>query len=219
MSQAKRTSRGKRPSKAVSVLGIAGMSLAASTSGSPADIPPASFGGPTVGSVADMLWRSTAPFQIPALDDEEISDVSLATFHLFDNENPGNSGSGIQLALRAGCGGCGCGHGCGRLRRQGLRRRQRLPRRGLRRGRLQRLPRGRLRRLRLWWLGRLRGLRLGVGLGRLLLVVGRLRPLLDRNAFAITLTDASARARVRLGWSRPEDFVARARACEERPTG
>ena len=108
MSQAKRTSRGKRPSKAVSVLGIAGMSLAASTGGSPADIPPATFAAPTVGSVADMLWQSTAPFQIPALDDEEISDVSLATFHLFDNENPGNSGSGIQLAVRSGCGGCGC---------------------------------------------------------------------------------------------------------------
>ena len=122
MSQAKRTSRGKRPSKAVSVLGIAGMSLAASTSGSPADIPPASFGGPTVGSVADMLWQSTAPFQIPALEDEEISDVSLATFHLFDNENPGNSGSGIQLARAI------------RLRRlrlrTRLRRRQRLRRGG-----------------------------------------------------------------------------------------
>src|ERR1700691_394521 len=113
MSQAKRISRGKRPSKAVSVLGIAGMSLAASTGGSPADIPPATFAAPTVGSVADMLWQSTAPFQIPALDDEEISDVSLATFHLFDNENPGNSGSGIQLAVRSGCGGCGCGHGGG----------------------------------------------------------------------------------------------------------
>src|ERR1700734_423607 len=115
MSQAKRISRGKRPSKAVSVLGIAGMSLAASTGGSPADIPPATFAAPTVGSVADMLWQSTAPFQIPALDDEEISDVSLATFHLFDNENPGNSGTAIQLAVRSGCGGCGCGHvaGCG----------------------------------------------------------------------------------------------------------
>src|SRR5271155_395815 len=113
MSQAKRASRGKRPSKTVSVLGIAGMSLAASTGGSPADIPPASFAAPTVGSVADLLWQSTAPFQIPALDDEEISDVSLATFHLFDNENSGISGSGIQLAVRSGCGGCGCGHGGG----------------------------------------------------------------------------------------------------------
>jgi hypothetical protein len=49
MAQAKRASKGKRPSKAVSVLGIAGMSLAASTGGSPADIPPASFAAPTAG--------------------------------------------------------------------------------------------------------------------------------------------------------------------------
>ena len=190
MSQAKRTSRGKRPSQAVSVLGIAGMSLAASTSGSPADIPPTPVGGATVGSVAETLWRNTAPFQIPAFDDEEISDVSLATFHLFDNENPGNSGSGIQLALRAGCGGCGCGHGCGGARGcgggcGGVRG---LPCRRLRRGRLQRMPRGRLRRLRR--LGRLRRLRLrrrlGLGLGRrVLLVVGRVRPLLDGSALRL----------------------------------
>jgi hypothetical protein len=111
MPQAKRASKGKRPSKAVSVLGIAGVSLAASTGGSPADIPSASVAAPTVGSVADMLWQNTAPFQVPTLDEEEISDVSLATFHLFDNENLGNSRSGIQLA--AARGGCGCGHGCG----------------------------------------------------------------------------------------------------------
>ena len=113
MLQAKRASKGKRPSKALSVLGIAGVSLAASTGGSPADIPPASFAEPTVGSVADILWQNTAPFQLPSLDEEEISDVTLATFHLFDDENAGNTGSGIQVAFRAGCGGCGCGHGCG----------------------------------------------------------------------------------------------------------
>jgi hypothetical protein len=113
MVQAKRASSGKRPSKAVSVLGIAGVSLAASTGGSPADIPPASLAGPTAGSIADRLWQSSASFQLPTLDDEEISDVSLATFHLFDKDNLGNSHPGIQLALRAGCGGCGCGHGCG----------------------------------------------------------------------------------------------------------
>ena len=112
MSQAKRTSREKRPSKSVSVLGIAGMSLAASTSGSPADVPPASL-APTSASVADTLRQNAEPFKLPAFDDEEISGVSLATFHLFDKESPGNSRSGIQLALRAGCGGCGCGHGCG----------------------------------------------------------------------------------------------------------
>jgi hypothetical protein len=111
MPQAKLASKGKRPSKAVSVLGIAGVSLAASTGGSPAGMPSASLAAPTAGSAADVLWQNTAPFQLPTLDEEEISDVSLATFYLFDKENLGNSRSGVQLAaFRSGC---GCGHGCG----------------------------------------------------------------------------------------------------------
>jgi hypothetical protein len=114
MPQPKRASKGKLPGKAVSVLGIAGVSLAASAGGSPADIPSASLAAPTAGSVADILWQNTAPFQVPSLDEEEISDVSLATFYLFDNENLGNSRSGIQLAAVRG--GCGCGHGCGGCR-------------------------------------------------------------------------------------------------------
>jgi hypothetical protein len=114
MPQAKRASKGKRPSKAVSVLGIAGVSLAASTGGSPADMLSASLAAPTAGSVADTLWQNTARLQIPSLDEEEISDVSLATFYLFDKEGLGNSQSGIQLAaMRTGC---GCGHGCGGCR-------------------------------------------------------------------------------------------------------
>src|ERR1700735_5353968 len=106
MPQVKRAAKGKQ---AVSVLGIAGVSWAASTGGSPADIPPTSPTSPPAGSVADILWQNTAPFQIPFLDEEEISDVSLATFHLFDKDDLGNSQSGIQVAFR----GCGCGHGCG----------------------------------------------------------------------------------------------------------
>src|SRR4029077_4909071 len=95
MSQAKRASKGTRPSKAMSVLGIAGASLAASSSGSVADIPP----------------ETTAPFQFFTLGEEEISDVSLVTFHLLDKEDLGRLRSGIQLARS---GGCGCGHGgCG----------------------------------------------------------------------------------------------------------
>jgi hypothetical protein len=94
MSQAKRASKGKRPGKAASVLGIAGASLVASTSGSAADIS------------ADMPSQNMAPPQFFTLGDEEISDVSLATFHLFDKETPGR----LQLA-RGGA--CGCGHGCG----------------------------------------------------------------------------------------------------------
>jgi hypothetical protein len=110
MPQAKRASKAKRPSKAISVLGIAGVSLAASTGGSPADIPSTSLPEPAGGSVTDLVWQNPAPFPLLTLEDEEISDVSLATFYLLDKENLGNSWSGTQVAFRTGC---GCGHGCG----------------------------------------------------------------------------------------------------------
>src|SRR5271168_3040861 len=116
MPEAKRASKGRRPNKAVSLLGIAGVSLAASTGGWSAETRSASFAAPTAGSVGDTIWQNTASFQVPSLDEEEISDVSLATFHLFDKENLGNSQSGIQLAFRACGGGCGCGHGGGGFR-------------------------------------------------------------------------------------------------------
>ncbi len=93
MAQAKRALKGKRPSKAMSVLGFVGVSLAASSGG----------------SVADMPSRNTV--QHITLGDEEIADVSLATFHLCDSENLGTLRSGIKLA--GGCGGCGGSRGCG----------------------------------------------------------------------------------------------------------
>src|ERR1700735_5484141 len=102
MPQVKRATKGKRPNKAVSMLGIAGVSWAASTGGSSADIPPASMASPAAGPVANLLWQNAAPFRLPKLDDEEIYDVSLATFHLFDKDDLGNSQPGIQLAFR-GC--------------------------------------------------------------------------------------------------------------------
>jgi hypothetical protein len=94
MPQAKRNLKVKRPIKAVSMVGIAGAFLASSTSGSVADLPP----------------QSMAPFQVLNLSEEEISDVSLATFHFVDGENLETLLPRIQLA-RGGCGG-GCG-GCG----------------------------------------------------------------------------------------------------------
>jgi hypothetical protein len=109
MSQTKRASKGKRPSKALSVLGIAGVSLAASTGGSVADLPSATLAASAAaGSIADLAPQNTVPLQV-LLGEEEISDVSLATFHLFDKEDLGALGSRIQVAR----GGCGCGHGCG----------------------------------------------------------------------------------------------------------
>ena len=189
MRQAKRASKGKRPGKAVSVLGIAGVSFAASTGGSPAEMPSASLAAPTAGSAVEALWRNTAAFQVPTLDEEEISDVSLATFHLLDKDRPRKPRvrhtacrlpSG-RLRLRAW-------RRVQRLRRQGMRRRlpcRRLPCRRLPCRRLQRLRRGRLRRLRRrLGLGRLRRLRLGLWLGRLLSVLGGLQHLvLDSCAF------------------------------------
>jgi len=116
MPQAKRPAKGKRPNKAISVLGIAGVSWVASTGGSPAEMPAASLAEPTAGSVANLVWQNAAPFRVPTLDEEEISDVSLATFHLFDEDDLGNSQSGIQLAAFHGGGGCGCHGGGGGFR-------------------------------------------------------------------------------------------------------
>jgi hypothetical protein len=51
------------------------------------------------------------------LGEEEISDVSLATFYVFDKENTGSPPAAQQLRLAAGCrgyGGCGC-RACGGL--------------------------------------------------------------------------------------------------------
>ena len=72
MPQAKRNLKVKRPSKVLSVAGIAGAFLASSTSRSVANVPP----------------QSMAPFQALNLGEEEISDVTLATFHFVDGESP-----------------------------------------------------------------------------------------------------------------------------------
>jgi hypothetical protein len=49
------------------------------------------------------------------LGEEELSDVSLATFYVFDKENTGQPPLDQHLRLARGCGGggCGCGHGGG----------------------------------------------------------------------------------------------------------
>ena len=106
--------------------------------------------------------RIAAPFQVPAFDDEEISDVSLATFSLFENEL-GNSRSGVELAAFRGC---GCGHGCGGCRGAAADFEAAAGCRGCWRWRLPRLRRWGLPRLqrRLRWV-RLRRLRRLAGAG------------------------------------------------------
>ena len=98
----KRSSKNKRRSKTLPALGFAGISFSmasgacASTDEASANTPPPSQG--------NELF----------LGEEELSDVSLATFYVFDKENTGPPPLAQQLRLaRGGCGGCGCGHGGG----------------------------------------------------------------------------------------------------------
>ncbi len=64
---------------------------------------------------------ATAPRDTPLQDnarriflgEEEVSDVSLSTFHIFDRENGSGLVHGIRVARGCGCGhGGGCGGGC-----------------------------------------------------------------------------------------------------------
>ena len=90
MSRTKQTTRRKYRSKAVPILGAAGLSLTLASGVSAA-------AGPTPNTPA----RNAAVSQEITLREDEISDVSLATFHVFDKE----SHTGKRLA-------CGCGGGC-----------------------------------------------------------------------------------------------------------
>ena len=87
MSRMKRTSH---RSKAIPILGAAGLSLTLTSGVSVA-----------AGSTPHAPARNAAVSQEMTLGEEEISDVSLATFHIFDKE----SQAGKRLA-------CGCGGGC-----------------------------------------------------------------------------------------------------------
>ena len=89
MSHAKQASKRKSRACAVPLLGAAGLSLSLVSSA------PAATVGPVLGHEI-------------TLGEEEISDVSLATFYVFDKENPRTPG--LQLARHHGCHGCG---GCG----------------------------------------------------------------------------------------------------------
>src|ERR1700746_2796933 len=97
MPRVKQASKQKRTTKAttVKVLGAAGLGLSLASSASASTMPAAGL----------PQSDSTSPNQRFVLGEEEMADVSLATFHLFDREN---FGGGVQLA-RGGCGGCGWG--------------------------------------------------------------------------------------------------------------
>jgi hypothetical protein len=100
MRRVKQASKGKRVAKAaVPALGAAGLTFGLAGSASAATNP-----------AADAPQKlSFVPSQAVTLGEEEIADVSLATFHLFDKEQ---GGAVQQMAWGCRCGGCGC-RGCG----------------------------------------------------------------------------------------------------------
>src|SRR5258708_11187402 len=96
--------KSKRRSKAVPALGMVGLSLSLASGAT------ASTNGPA----ANIVPQNISPNQEIFLGEEEIFDVSLSTFYVFDKENAGAPPLAEHLRLaRGGCGGCGHGGGCG----------------------------------------------------------------------------------------------------------
>ena len=105
MARTKQTSKRKRSGPALPVWGAAGMSLAMAGSASAAVVDGAKTAPP-----------KTLP--VITLGEEELSDVTLSKFFVYDREATASSKLGVQYAQRCGgrCGGCaarGCGGRCG----------------------------------------------------------------------------------------------------------
>src|SRR6516162_1337841 len=100
MPREKQTSKRKRVTKAaMPALGAAGLTFGLVGGASASTTP-----------TADAPQKlNLGPTQAITLGEEEIADVSLATFHLFDKENNGSAVE--QMAWGCRCGGCGC-RGC-----------------------------------------------------------------------------------------------------------
>ena len=98
MARSNKASKQKGRRKTLPLVGAAGMSLAFA-------------GGASATAPTEHAPLQDTPRPVITLGEEEISDVNLATFYVFDKENV-EFGDRVQLARR-GCGGCGC-RGCAR---------------------------------------------------------------------------------------------------------
>jgi hypothetical protein len=97
MPQRKPAPEGMRSKKALFVLRAAGLGAAGLTLALPAN-----------GSAAAMPSPGAA---VTPMAEEEISDVTLATFHVYDKNTAGVNRSPLLQLTRRGCG-CGCGGPC-----------------------------------------------------------------------------------------------------------
>ena len=103
MTQISRDSKRKHRNKALPVLSVAGLSVALASAASAVPAGPAT----------DMAGLTPGEGHQITFGEEEISDVTLATFYVFDKENVvGSSEPAVELVGHGhGCG--GHGHGCG----------------------------------------------------------------------------------------------------------
>jgi hypothetical protein len=104
MARAKNSSKRNGRKRAAPTLGIAGVSLAMASGASAS----------TAGSAVDVPVQNTATHHELFLGEEEISDVSLSTFYVFDKENDATLKAVVKTAYwRCRCGGCARGCRCG----------------------------------------------------------------------------------------------------------
>ena len=90
MLHAKQSPKRKRRCESLPILGVAGLSLTLASGASAATTGPA-LGAPT--------GNTGVTYEITLLE-EEISDVSLVTFYVFDKEDTGAFWPGVRLARR-----------------------------------------------------------------------------------------------------------------------
>jgi hypothetical protein len=104
MAQAKDSPKRNSRKRVAPALGIAGVSLAMAGGASAS----------TAGSAVEVPVQNTATHHELFLGEEEISDVSLSTFYVFDKENDATLKTGVKTAWRGcRCGGCARGCRCG----------------------------------------------------------------------------------------------------------
>ncbi|HJY93207.1 MAG TPA: hypothetical protein VJ255_23175 [Candidatus Acidoferrum sp.] len=97
-----KASKQKRVTKAVPALGAAGLTFSL-VGGASAAVAPAND---------EAQKTNYSPNHQLTLGEEEMADVSLATFYVFDKESTEAARNGIQVAWGCRCGGgCGCGGG------------------------------------------------------------------------------------------------------------
>ena len=98
MPRTKRASKSKSQNASIPVFGAVGVSL--SLAGGASD---------ATAAVVDTKTLGIAPNHEVTLNEEEVADVSLATFNVFDKEKASSVRPGVKLAMGGGCGNCaGC---------------------------------------------------------------------------------------------------------------